>query len=452
MNRELNNLSTLFLIAFGLVVLGSIFWAVIVRDNLLAREDNPRRVLAEQNIVRGSIYDRNGRLLAETTLPESRSQGATRYYAHPESVSAVGYYSYQFGVVGLEEGYNAWLRGDDLRDLETITSDALFNRDVVGGDLRSTLDLDLQTALFDALQDKTGAAILVEVPSGAVRAMVSQPTYDPNQTGILQQLIDDQSADPRQNSRLLNRVVNGQYQPGAALQPLLMSLLLAAGTSPETTPSSAIETTELPLNLDCMGINNPPTLAESFISACQPAFFAVASQHINENALADAFDAAGFFDLPVLQGFPNSGDIATTLAMPDDLAGQGHLTITPLHMVQVVAAMLNDGRGVPTHLAEAQRYPAGAAWQSIEPRPTTIAMMQPANANTIQALLRQNSLGNRTYGHISHAYAGTKEYIWFLGWQEGATEETIVWVIVLEGNIGEHTATDIIQIVDAVMN
>ena len=86
--RELRRLMIGLLIAFGAVALSAAFWAITGADTILTRSDNPRRVLQESALLRGSIYDRNGELLART-LPQS--DGTTlREYLYPSTYGALG--------------------------------------------------------------------------------------------------------------------------------------------------------------------------------------------------------------------------------------------------------------------------------------------------------------------------------------------------------------------------
>src|SRR5690606_24209332 len=93
-----------------------------------------------------------------------------------------------------------------------------------GGDVRSTIDLDVQQAIAAAMGDQAGAVVLAHVPSGRVIGMVSQPAYDPNTLDEdWARLTVDEATSP-----LLNRVTSGLYQPGGALQTVTLSAILAS--------------------------------------------------------------------------------------------------------------------------------------------------------------------------------------------------------------------------------
>jgi cell division protein FtsI/penicillin-binding protein 2 len=453
-DRELRRLGLLFIAGFAVVAISTAFWGIFERDNLFARDDNPRRVLAELNVQRGMIFDRNNFVLAYTEAAEVEAAGAERVYPHPEVVTAIGHHSYRFGLAGLEEGYDDLLRADGLRDVQTELSDALFNRYTVGGDLQSTLDLEVQRALFLAMDGHSGAAIIAHVPSGEVLAMVSLPTYDPNREDILQMLVDEDAPESEQvlelppDSQLLNRVTSGQYQPGGSLQTLLFSALLAAGVPSDepVTPADLI-LSEPGLSMACAlpgDSSETITLAEAYRRGCPGPFVEAVGASLSVAAIEEKMSAAGLWTSARLGGFLLPEDTPAVLALPSDenglnaaVAGQGSLTVNPLQMVQVIAAVVNGGNGIPLHLDAATRYPPDADWQDVPPPTSRRALMQAANAETIRAALMEHNFGDDPpiYGHVSTALAGEREHVWFLGWTP-TDDGAVVIAIVLEFDPG----------------
>jgi peptidoglycan glycosyltransferase len=465
MTRELNRLTLVIILAFGIIAISTFFWTIIQRDSLLARDDNPRKVLAELNVQRGTIYDRHGNILAYTQPADDPALGPQRIYPHPEVVSAVGHYSYKYGQAALEEGFDTLLRGDGLRDLQTELIDNLYNQPIIGGDVQSTLDLDLQIALHQAMEGYTGAALIAHVPSGEVLAMVSLPDYDPNRENILRILVGDngeestEQVDPAEiDTRLLNRVTTGHYQPGGALQTILLSTLLAGSMSPDQTvtiedmtltqPSLTLTCTLDPSEILPSALRARPeqrtlSLAEAYRYGCPTPFVNAVGSTISLVAFEDVLRAAGFDQAPHLGGFLLPDEPPIFLPISDDpaqlapsAAGQGTLTVTPLHMAQVMAAVLNDGNGIPLHLASATRYPPDAAWEPVNIPPSQLALMQPRIAQQIEGILRTESFSADApiYGHVARAYAGNRQYVWFLGWTPLDDGTEVMIALVLEAH------------------
>ena len=222
MIKELNRVTLGLLIAFAIIAAAAGYWGVVRADSLRGRDDNARNVIAEQTIRRGTIYDRG-----DTPLAFSQEQPnglMQRVYPYPETVAAVGYYSFRYGVTGLEAEYDAQLRGDTWRGGWDRFVDSALHRAERGGDVRATIDLVVQQAAQSALGDRSGAVVAVEVPSGRVLALASAPGYDPN---TLDQQWDALTADV-DSSPLLNRATAGVYQPGSALETVVLAALLGA--------------------------------------------------------------------------------------------------------------------------------------------------------------------------------------------------------------------------------
>ena len=454
MSRQLNHLAIFIIIGFMLIGGGTVYWTVLQHDNLLARDDNPRKVLAELNLIRGTIYDRNGEQLAYSVEGDSASLGAIRVYPHPEVVAAVGHYSYQFGESGLEEGFDSWLRGEQLRDAFAIWQDDLLNRPTIGGDVQSTLDLELQQTLFNAMQPYQGAALVVHVPSGDILAMVSLPTYDPNDTVTLQALVDAQNEEEEQSSPvpslLLNRVTTGQYQPGGTLQTLILSDMLASGQAidlPVNLEEAVLTQPDLtlPCAFDPALSDSDATLADAYRLGCPTPFIDAVGEVVPVPAFQERLVAAGFGDVARVQGIDHCWLKETNLVdvaggdrseIAAAAAGQSALTVTPIHLSQLIATVVNEGNGVSLSLAHATRYPNdGGDWQPIQESTGSPALMQPNIATAIQNILRENNFGTDdipVYGHVSFAYAGERQYLWFLGWTPLADGTDAIMVLVIE--------------------
>ncbi len=144
------------------------------------------------------------------------------------------------GKQGIEKSYEPYLRGKygfqqgEVDSLGRIKKDLGVIQPTPGADLILNIDADLQRKLTDEMLRqletagiKKGAAVAIDPRTGAVRALVSLPSFDNNlfAKGISQ---DDYSAlanNPDQP--LFNRVVSGAYAPGSTIKPLHASAALA---------------------------------------------------------------------------------------------------------------------------------------------------------------------------------------------------------------------------------
>ncbi|MFP4321465.1 MAG: penicillin-binding transpeptidase domain-containing protein, partial [Anaerolineales bacterium] len=372
----------------------------------------------------------------------------------PGMVSALGYYDFRFGATGIEAVHDEWLRSGAGRTTWQIARDDLLHRPEVGGDIRTTLDLTLQRALYEALTPYQGAAIIAEAGSGDVLALVSVPSYDP---ALLDELVSaaDADEDAFSDDRLVNRAVNAYYQPGGALQTLLMSTLLAAGLTPDTpTTTQAIPLAGQPILLSCpRPAPHDTDLSSAYRAGCPAPFLAALGDVFTPARLDNAFEAAGLWETPRLAGFRVDTNPPERVPMPADrldltaeVAGQGAIVVSPLHMAQLIGAVVNDGQAPALRLVDARRATPSADWEPLPASSAQTAIMQPDVAQQLRAILRAEALLDdpTLYGHLSRGYAGEQALVWLLGWAPQPDGRNLIMVLVLETPPeGLHTALDV---------
>jgi penicillin-binding protein 2 len=133
----------------------------------------------------------------------------------------------EIGQYGLERRWEEVLRGQSGG--QQVEVDALGRRvrvlhevaDVPGYTVHLTLDEQLQETAFEALKDKEGTIVALDVNSGAILAMVSTPAFDPNvfargiKSDEWRELIKDRLRP------LSNRATQGQYPPGSTFKIIM---------------------------------------------------------------------------------------------------------------------------------------------------------------------------------------------------------------------------------------
>jgi penicillin-binding protein 2 len=133
------------------------------------------------------------------------------------------------GKSGVEESYDQLLRGQDGSQDIIVDSHGrevgLLGREpaVSGQGLKLTIDLDIQTAAEKAMGARNGAIVAIDPHTGAVLALVSRPTFDPNDFSVRvsrnewNKLITD----PRHP--LMNKAIQAQLAPGSTFK-IIMTL------------------------------------------------------------------------------------------------------------------------------------------------------------------------------------------------------------------------------------
>ena len=133
------------------------------------------------------------------------------------------------GLSGVEETYDALLRGTDgSREVIVNSHGKEIGRlgeipAVPGKDLRLTIDLDLQRVAEKAMEGKNGAIVAMDPHTGEILAMVSRPTFDPNQFAVRLTKSYWNSIITNPDHPLLNKAIQAQLAPGSTFK-IIMSV------------------------------------------------------------------------------------------------------------------------------------------------------------------------------------------------------------------------------------
>lgn len=202
---------------------------------------------------RGIIKDIYGVVVADNITRDDGS--VARNYPFPSLSQIIGYVSYpkkdakgiyydtsQTGMSGLEAEYDALLAGKngqlltETDALGKVRSEGMIVRAENGKPLQLSIDANLQTTLARAIANIAsaehfiaGAGVIMDVQTGAVRAIVSYPSYNPNvmSSGGPSSIIAAYNTNP--GRPFLDHAVQGVYAPGSVVKPLVASGALTDG-------------------------------------------------------------------------------------------------------------------------------------------------------------------------------------------------------------------------------
>lgn len=238
-------------------------WNIEIRDGAAFAEESAHNSLEVTTLFapRGIITGLHGVVLAENV--EKGDGSVIRNYPIPSLSQVIGYVSYpkkdssgvyydtnETGVSGLEAEYDALLSGKNGQLLtETDALGHIRSQGSIvpikeGGTLELSIDANLQKQFARAIASTAnsvhfiaGAGIILDVQTGAVRALVSYPSYDSNvmTSGGPTDVINSYNTDI--GRPFLDHAVQGVYVPGSIVKPLIASGALTDGL---ITPNTVI--------------------------------------------------------------------------------------------------------------------------------------------------------------------------------------------------------------------
>ncbi|HVU08809.1 MAG TPA: penicillin-binding transpeptidase domain-containing protein [Verrucomicrobiae bacterium] len=291
------------------------------------------------------------------------------------------YFSYRLpdyrGVVGIEGGYDSYLRGRAgaeavlVNNLGYRQTENFWNQPEAGHNVVLTIDLDIQRAAEASLEQHRGpdaraAIVVMDVHSGDVLAMVSSPTINPNYyTGGLSpdenQKISAALADPKLRPQI-NRATQENYAPGSIFKPIVGLAALEAGLNPDALVDNP---GYIYVGRRHIGDLAPPgqyNLRRAIIESCNTYFITIGLRAGIENVvrMAEKFHFGERTDLPTRQEtkgvFPTLKQVKSSDWHDGDSAniciGQGEMAVTPLQMAVAYSAIANGGTVLWPRLVE----------------------------------------------------------------------------------------------------
>ena len=233
-------------------------------------------------------------------------------------------------------------------------------------DIKLTVDADLQDLLMNSLQGASGAAVLIDANSGALMALLSQPSYDPNR-------LDADWGDlvAAEGKPFFNRALQGNYQLGGNIYLLWLARAIDAAFDLSLRFTGASDPAALDdgMAIDCLiqpGADEL-TLPQALSYGC-PAPFLRFLESDSTIRIAEELAKLGLNEPAFLPDFPQPEQVAalpaTAELRPEALArraslGQGAKTTTPLHLARIMAALANDGLAPTPWLRLGARRPGG---------------------------------------------------------------------------------------------
>jgi len=457
MRRNMRHVFWLFFLLFVLTAGYLIKLAVFDARAIASNPYNKRLGAAKTDRIPGMVLDRNGNILAESVEVDgifSREYPYGRAFAHILGT--------RLSKTGVEANYLFELQKLDM-ELWQRMDYLLTGRVVEGNTVVTTLDADLQKAVYELLAGRRGAVVAIEPSTGRILASVSAPDFPPDATSNDWAALLADSAD----SPLVNRAAQGLYAPGSTFKIVIAAAAIENELDDFTVTCTGSETFGSH-TMRCFDgrAHGEMTLETAMAVSCN-VYFAALGEKLGADALRETAERFRFnraLPYPLeynVSTFPLPSD-ARRDELIETAIGQGRTLATPLQMALVAATVANNGLMMNPYILDSvqtrdlrvleKRMPTAAQ--------TVLDTETAARLGEMLAGVVQNGTGapaqisgTPVAGKTGTAQNATgNDHSWFIGYAP-ADRPTIAIAVLLEETGGGTSATHLArQVIEAWLN
>lgn len=426
-----------------------------------------------------------GRTPIATSEPSDDRYKYLRTYPEGERYAHVTGYLQLDSRTGIERAQNEVLSGEDPRLFVDRLVDMMQGQANQGGNVTLTLDAAAQQAAHEALLDAVGpegegSVVAIEPTTGRILAVVSLPSYDPNDLATHDfdaaresyDRLDPTDGDGNEREPLLNRAIQTRLAPGSTFKIVTAAAALEAGLyrGDDEVPSGA--TWQLPGTsgdqnvVDNEGRSACDSTEISFTTAmaasCNTAFAKMAvdvgPEEMRAQAEAFGFNSDYLLDLPnqaqsrypesvtdVVDGEEQPARELNSAETARTGFGQFEVQATPLQMAMVVSAIANRGTLMRPHLVQNVQSADYEIVESAEAEELRDAISPQTAAQLTDLLVATASPGGTAYpaaidgvsvagktGTAQRGIPGEPPYAWFTSFAPAEDAQVAVAVMIQE--------------------
>lgn len=272
------------------------------------------------------------------------------------------------GKAGLEKQYEERLKGKDGLEIYIEDSDGKRKKDIAkidvqnGETIKLTIDSTMQSKLYNELKNDAGFFVVMHPNTGALLALVSTPSYDPNDFTLGLSTEKWNSIKNNENKPMLTRYLQS-YCPGSTFKAVTGAVGLTTG---KLSTSDIFSYSGLSWKKDGWGqydittltaYSGPKNLENAMIHS-DNIYFAQAALQIGAKSFTSGLKQIKFgenidFTLGNIKSqYANNGEISNEKVLADSGYGQGEILVNPIHMASIYSAFANDGNMIKPYLEE----------------------------------------------------------------------------------------------------
>lgn len=233
-----------------------------------------------------------------------------------------------------------------------------------GETITLTIDAQMQKSIYNQYKGEVGTAAAINPTTGEALALVSSPSFDPNQYVLGISRAQQQAYDNNPNQPLFNRF-SAVYVPGSTMKPITGAVALKNGIN----PNKALEISGLTWKKSnwqdhsITRVANPgiPIDMEKGLIYSDNIYFARQALEIGKSNFTSGLKSFGFeekipFEYPITSS--KIGDINSEGRLADSGYGQGQIEMSALHLALTYSTFINEGNMIAPTLFASNKQPS----------------------------------------------------------------------------------------------
>jgi penicillin-binding protein 2 len=402
------------------------------------------------------------------------------------------------GQSGVELQYNSILMGKNgfRRAIVNSRGKEVGRLDetpaVPGKQLKLTVDLDLQIAAEQALEGKNGAVVAMDPRSGEILAMVSRPTFDPNDFAVHISKDEWNKLASDENHPLLNKAIQAQLAPGSVFKIIMATAGLQEGIAEDMHVTCAGGASFYGRYFKCWVLAEHRThgvvdISKAIYQSCDVFFYTLAEKlgigRIAKWATMLGLGQKTGIDLPQevtgvmpseewkIRNFKQKWYAGETISVG---IGQGAVATTPIQLARAIGGIASGGKLHRPHVAFPEQLPPGNIVPIADDNGEVSVTIDPKNwetitdamANVVSPIGTANSahlqgidfagktgsaqtISNALKAKIANGKSKFKDNGWFVGVEPRRSPEIVVCALLEEGEHGYLAARVASQVIKA---